>query len=59
MDESDKKLGQNISKVLTLGLGKVPTPEGFAAKYAWKGLTFAAKKGLTGFVKGGETRVGP
>jgi hypothetical protein len=58
MDESDKKLRQTISTVLTLGIGKVPTPQGFAAKYAWKGLTFAAKKGLKQFVKGGETRVG-
>lgn len=58
MDESDKKLRQNISMVLTLGMGKVPTPQGFAAKWAWKGLTFAAKKGLKEFVKGGQTRVG-
>jgi hypothetical protein len=57
MDESDKKLRQNISMVLTMGMGKVPTPQGFAAKWAWKGLTFAAKKGLKGFVAGGETRV--
>ena len=57
MDAFDKAVRENISKVLTLGIGKVPTPTGFAAKWAWKGFTKLVGAGLKEFVKGGETRV--
>lgn len=57
MDEFDKKVRENISKIVTLGIGKVPTPTGFAAKWAWKGFTKAAGVGLKKFVKGDTTRV--
>jgi hypothetical protein len=57
MDEFDKKVRENISKIVTLGIGKVPTPTGFAAKWAWKAFTKAAGAGLKQFVKGGTTRV--
>ncbi|TDD58299.1 hypothetical protein E1263_19995 [Kribbella antibiotica] len=57
MDAFDKKVRENISKVVTLGIGKVPTPTGVAAKWAWKGVTKAAGAGLKKFVKGGATRV--
>jgi hypothetical protein len=57
MDEFDKKVRENISKIVTLGIGKVPTPTGFAAKWAWKGFTKAAGAGLKQYVKGGTTRV--
>ena len=57
MDASDKAFREGIAKVLTLGIGKVPTPQGFAAKWAWKGFTFAVGKGLGAYKAGGETRV--
>lgn len=57
MDAFDKKVRETISKVVTLGMGKVPTPSGFAGKWVWKGITKAAGAGLKDFVKGDKTRV--
>lgn len=57
MDAFDKKVRETLSKLVTLGIGKVPTPTGFAAKWAWKGFTKLVGAGLKEYVKGGVTRV--
>lgn len=57
MDQHDAEMRALAGKVLTLGLGKVPTPQGLALKYGWKITAFVAKKGISAWVSGGQTRV--
>lgn len=59
MDQHDAEMRALAGKVLTLGLGKVPTPQGIALKVGWKVASYAIKKGLTTWVKGDpeKTRV--
>lgn len=59
MDQHDAEMRALAGKVLTLGLGKVPTPQGVALAYGWKIASFAIKKGISTWVKGNpeETRV--
>jgi hypothetical protein len=57
MDDFDKSVREGIAKILTFGIGKVPTPQGMAAKLAWKGATYAIGKGLKEYTDGGPTRV--
>lgn len=57
MDQHDAEMRALAGKVLTLGLGKVPTPQGLALKYGWKVTAYVAKKGIAAWVKGDQTRV--
>ena len=59
MDASDKKLRENIRLAITLGVGEIPSPQGLAAKYAWKGVTNVTNQTLLkSYVNGGQTRAG-
>lgn len=57
MDDFDKSVREGIGTVLTLGLGKAPTPQGIGARLAWKGAKYVIGKGIKSFVAGGPTRV--
>ena len=59
MDKHDAEMRALVGKVITLGLGKVPTPQGVALSLGWKAAAWAVKKGVTTWVKGDpeKTRV--
>lgn len=59
MDQHDAQMRALVGKIVTLGLGKVPTPQGIALKLGWKAASWAIRKGVTTWVKGSpeQTRV--
>lgn len=59
MDESDKQMRELLGKVVSFGVGKVPTPQGLAAQVGWKVASYAIGKGIEHFQSGDpeKTRV--
>lgn len=59
MDDADKRTRELIGNVISFGLGKIPTPQGIAAKYAWKLASYGAGKAISKFTDGDpeQTRV--
>ena len=52
MDEQDKKNRELVGNIISFGLGKIPTPQGLAAKYAWKLASYGVSKGIAHFEAG-------
>jgi hypothetical protein len=59
MDAADAQMRALVGQVLTLGLGKVPTPQGVALRLGWKAASYVIKKGISSWVSGDpeQTRV--